>query len=117
MCVRGWGVKVSRAALLATAVSALPGCQEARNYTDPAGPRYVGGVPSPDPDPILKVVTFNVRYARRIDRALEVLLADGPFKGADLIALQEMDAPGTERMARALGCAYVYYPASFHPGG
>ena len=61
-------------------------------------------------------MTFNIRYARAIDRALEVL-AKEPFEGADLMALQEMDAAGTERIARALGCAYVYYPASFHPGG
>jgi endonuclease/exonuclease/phosphatase family metal-dependent hydrolase len=62
-------------------------------------------------------VSFNVRYARRIDLALEVFLENESFRGADLIALQEMDAPSTERMAAALGCQYVYYPAAFHPGG
>jgi endonuclease/exonuclease/phosphatase family metal-dependent hydrolase len=101
---------------LLLAAFVLQGCEKARNYPDPAGPRYAGGIPSPDPDPTLKVVTFNIRYAREIDRALEVFQKE-PFKGADLIALQEMDAPGTERMAAALGCAYVYYPAAFHPGG
>lgn len=109
-------MKLPTAALL-LAAAALPGCQGARNYTDPAGPRYAGGSPSPDPDPILKVVTFNIRYANEIDKALDVLTRDGPFKGADLIALQEMDAPSARRMAEALGCAYVYYPAAFHPGG
>jgi endonuclease/exonuclease/phosphatase family metal-dependent hydrolase len=101
-------------ALLTTAV--LLACQEARNYPDPAGPRYAGGIASPDPDPVLKVVTFNIRYAREIDRALEVFTKD-PFQHPDLLALQEMDAAGTARMAGALGCAYVYYPAAFHPGG
>jgi endonuclease/exonuclease/phosphatase family metal-dependent hydrolase len=110
-------VTVPRVVLsLLVAACALSGCEEARNYPDPAGPRYAGGTPSPDPDPILKVVTFNIRYAREVDRALEVFTKD-PFEGADLIALQEMDAAGTEKMARALGCAYVYYPAAFHPGG
>jgi endonuclease/exonuclease/phosphatase family metal-dependent hydrolase len=107
---------VTRRALLAVTAVLLAGCEGARNYTDPAGPRYAGGVPSPDPGPVLKVVTFNVRYAREIDKALEVFQKD-PFRGADLVALQEMDAPGAARMAAALGCAYVYYPSAFHPGG
>ena len=34
-----------------------------------------------------------------------------------MIALQEMDAPGVERIARGLGLSYVYYPAAVHPGG
>ena len=32
-----------------------------------------------------------------------------------MLALQEMDAPGAERLARALGYDYVYYPAAYHP--
>lgn len=103
--------------LLFLALASLAGCAEARNYSDAAGPRYAGGQPSPPTDPVLKVVSFNVRYARRIDLALEVLQKDESFQGADLIALQEMDAPGTEHLAKALGCQYVYYPAAFHPGG
>src|SRR5260370_42537525 len=29
--------------------------------------------------------------------------------------LQEMDAPATQRIAAAMGMAYVYYPAGVHP--
>jgi len=32
-----------------------------------------------------------------------------------VVTLQEMDAPGVERLARALGYDYVYYPAAVHP--
>ena len=33
----------------------------------------------------------------------------------DVLTLQEMDAPGTERIARALGFNSVYYPSGIHP--
>ena len=38
-----------------------------------------------------------------------------PLRGADVIMLQEMDAPATQRIAAAMGMAYVYYPAGVHP--
>jgi endonuclease/exonuclease/phosphatase family metal-dependent hydrolase len=63
----------------------------------------------------LRVVTFNIKYARQIDRAIGLLRAEGPLRGADIVALQEMDASGVEQIARALGLAYVYYPAAVHP--
>src|SRR6185436_18131400 len=89
------------------------------NYLEPEGPRYAGG-PSPMSaapprgDGSLRVVTFNVEYAKRIPEAIAALRADG-LRGADVIALQEMDAPGTAAIAEALGMNYVYYPASRHP--
>jgi endonuclease/exonuclease/phosphatase family metal-dependent hydrolase len=60
-------------------------------------------------------VSFNVAYAIEIDRAIEVLLLSEPLRGADVLALQEMDGPGTERIARALGMNAVYYPSGVHP--
>src|SRR5262245_47892387 len=61
-------------------------------------------------------ITFNIRFAREIDRAIALLIEDRDLQGADLVFLQEMDAPGTERIAAALGMHYVYYPATVHPG-
>jgi endonuclease/exonuclease/phosphatase family metal-dependent hydrolase len=63
----------------------------------------------------LRIVTFNVQFAKHIDEAIRLLQSAEPLQGADVIALQEMDAPGTERIARALGMFYVYYPATVHP--
>jgi len=60
-------------------------------------------------------VTFNVEYALRVDRALAALRDHPRLREADLVALQEMDAPGVEAIASALGLNYVYYPASVHP--
>jgi endonuclease/exonuclease/phosphatase family metal-dependent hydrolase len=61
------------------------------------------------------VVTFNLKWGRHVDRAAELFSRPGPLRGADLLVLQEMDRPGTERLARALGCAYVYVPSAVHP--
>jgi hypothetical protein len=38
-----------------------------------------------------------------------------PLRGADVISLQEVDAAGAARIARALDMEFVYYPASIHP--
>lgn len=100
-------------------LTALSGCR-AYNYQSPEGPRYAGAVP-PAPRPAalvgsrpLRVVTFNVQYARRIDRAIRVLESTPGLRDADVIVLQEMDAPGTQRIASALAMGYVYYPGAVH---
>ena len=48
------------------------------------------------------------------NRAIEVLQSE-ELAHADIISLQEMDEAGTDRIARALGLNYVYYPGSIHP--
>ena len=112
---RGPNVK-SAAACVLLAVISLAGCASVHNYLEPEGPRYVGG-PSPVPtaspraDGSLRVVTFNVEYGKRIPEAIAALRANA-LRGADVITLQEMDAPGTAAIAEALGLNYVYYPAS-----
>jgi endonuclease/exonuclease/phosphatase family metal-dependent hydrolase len=60
------------------------------------------------------VVTFNIKEAREIERAIAVLRSDS-LGGADVIALQEMNETGVDRIARALGLNYAYYPAVIHP--
>ena len=98
-------------------------CARGVNYPSPHGPRYVGGV-VPDARPanaadsaprLLRLVTFNIRHAVEIDSAIAVLRLTPALQGADVVALQEVDAPATERIARSLGMAYVYYPATLHP--
>jgi endonuclease/exonuclease/phosphatase family metal-dependent hydrolase len=102
--------------LLAVALAASgAGCRPALNYTDAGGPRYAGAFARPHPTPVFKVVTFNIRFAREIERAEELFQTNERLRDAQVIALQEMDAAGTENLARALGYDYVYYPAVFHP--
>lgn len=106
-----------RAALLLCALSL--GCANAHNYLDPEGPRYSGeaGVPPPGwaPNRAIRVVTFNILYAREVDRAVGKLLASPPLRHPDVLCLQEMDAPGADSVALRLRMNYVYYPASIHP--
>ncbi len=96
------------------------GCaRTTQNYTDPMGPRYAGGPGSTSasgPQPAtLRVITFNVEYASAIDSAISLLGSDPALREADLLLLQEMDEPGTRRIADGLGLNYVYYPATLHP--
>ena len=90
-------------------------CANVVNYTDPAGPRFADQTPPAAEPSALKVVTFNIRYAREIDSAIVVLTQDPGLHGADVIALEEMDEDGVQRIASALGMSYVYYPAVHHP--
>jgi endonuclease/exonuclease/phosphatase family metal-dependent hydrolase len=62
------------------------------------------------------VVTFNIKYSRRIPEAILILRTQASLRNMDVLALQEMDAPGVQAIARAMGLNYVYYPASRGPG-
>ena len=102
---------------LALATVLAAGCRTARNYPAPDGPRYVGArtatwdeLPRRDS---LRIATFNIEFGRRVDSALVVLTGDTALRELDILLLQEMDEPGTRRIARALGMGYVYYPATY----
>jgi endonuclease/exonuclease/phosphatase family metal-dependent hydrolase len=108
----------TRAVLLGLTAGLLVSCAPAINLLNPTSPRFAGEYATPAPRaaaaPTLRIVTFNIKLARRIDRAIEVLQSDS-LRGADIIALEEMDNTGADRIARALRLNYVYYPASIHP--
>jgi endonuclease/exonuclease/phosphatase family metal-dependent hydrolase len=100
------------------------GCAHATNYLDPAGPVYRHAREEEahpidaraDRDPaLLRVVSFNIAYGIEVGRAIEVLQQTEPLRSPDLLVLQEMDSPGTERIARALGLNSVYFPSGVHP--
>jgi endonuclease/exonuclease/phosphatase family metal-dependent hydrolase len=94
----------------------MTGCATARNYEDPLGPVDHGGSPAGGPArQTLRVVTFNLKWGRYIDRAADLFSRPGPLRDADLLVLEEMDRSGTERLARALGLGYVYVPSAVHP--
>ncbi len=111
-------VAARRTALATTCIAATLGCAHAVNYLDPGGPLYRRQVAEREaplgPAP-LRVVSFNIAYGVHLDRALEALRASELLRDPDLLALQEMDAPGVERMARELGLNAVYFPSGVHP--
>jgi endonuclease/exonuclease/phosphatase family metal-dependent hydrolase len=97
------------------AVAVFSACATARNYPDPAGPRFHGefaGQPAPA---TIKVVTMNLKYSRKTATAVQLLRQEAALRDADVVALQEMDDRGTADMARALSLNYVYYPGAVHP--
>jgi endonuclease/exonuclease/phosphatase family metal-dependent hydrolase len=104
--------------LIGTGVTLAAGCARTTNLLNPDMPRFSGNYASTqaaaEPEAPLRVVTFNIKLAREINRAVAVLQSDS-LRGADILALEEMDDVGTERIARALRLNYVYYPGSIHP--
>jgi endonuclease/exonuclease/phosphatase family metal-dependent hydrolase len=101
---------------LARLLERLPGKRRAPcNHPDPRGPRFAGSHSRrPAADRPLRVVTFNVRFARRVGRAIEAIEESEELRELDVLALQEMDERGVKRIARHLGLDYVYYPAVVH---
>jgi endonuclease/exonuclease/phosphatase family metal-dependent hydrolase len=92
------------------------GCATAHNYRDPGGPRFVGQhAADAPPGSDLHVVTFNIAHAHRIPEAIAILRTQASLRDMDVLALQEMDAPGVQAIAKAMGLNYVYYPASRGP--
>jgi endonuclease/exonuclease/phosphatase family metal-dependent hydrolase len=105
-------------------LAASAGCASASNYLDPREPRYVGGPEAPADTretaaagrASIRVVTFNIQFAKRVDEAIAGLRETPALRDPDLLLLQEMDAAGVQRIAAAFGFNYVYYPASRHSG-
>jgi endonuclease/exonuclease/phosphatase family metal-dependent hydrolase len=105
--------------LLALAVL-LGGCTPTTNLLNPATPSFSGAYAVSRPDTSgarqLRIVTFNVKLSQDIPGAIRVLSSDS-LRGADILALEEMDDVGVERIARALKLNYVYYPGIIYRNG
>lgn len=65
--------------------------------------------------PGIRIATYNLHFAARLDRALSVIRAEPDLAEADVLALQEADEAAAHRIAEALGLGLVYYPACLHP--
>lgn len=109
----------ARGALVALLLLLVAGCRTGRDYPEATGPRYAGGPTTASADTVappdtLRIVSFNVEYARDIDGAIALFGAEPALRAAHVVLLQEMDASGTQRIAESLGMWYVYYPAILH---
>jgi endonuclease/exonuclease/phosphatase family metal-dependent hydrolase len=93
----------------------------AENYTDPQGPRYAGDYSVDSGSmfalPGLSVVTFNIKFGDEYERAADELATAPELASADIVLLQEVDAPRTDAIASRVQMAYVYYPGSVHTNG
>jgi endonuclease/exonuclease/phosphatase family metal-dependent hydrolase len=107
-----------RAASVALLAGLGIGCATAHNYLERDGPRYEGSHAAPREQvapATVRVVTFNIEYAKRMERAIAALRDRAPLRDPDLLLLQEMDAAGVDAAARGLGLNFVYFPGSRHP--
>jgi endonuclease/exonuclease/phosphatase family metal-dependent hydrolase len=87
-----------------------------RNYLDRYGPKFRGNFADNHQihGGIFKVVSFNIKFGEKVDHAIYELSEFEELRNADIILLQEMDANGTECIAKTLNYNYIYYPASVH---
>jgi endonuclease/exonuclease/phosphatase family metal-dependent hydrolase len=92
-------------------------CRPGVNYADPVSPRYadsarvISGTTTRD---TLRVVSFNIEYARETRQAARILSTVPTLRDADVVLLQEMTAPATKFLADSLHMRYVYYPAIYN---
>lgn len=63
----------------------------------------------------LRVVSWNIEFARRTHRAASALQWHPDLRESDIVLLQEMDESGTAEIAGHLGLSYAYIAASIHP--
>jgi len=93
-------------------------CGSTKNYLDPEGPRleghYAGARPPAATPDTVKVISYNVKFGRKVGTAIEELRSVPYLRLADIILLQEMDGDGVRTIADSLDLEYVYYPASVH---
>lgn len=95
----------------------LLSCAVTTNFLEPDAPRFRGHFAADTrsvPAPHLKVVTFNIAAAKKIDCAIEEMLTFEELRDVDILLLQEMDETGTARIAEALHYNYIYYPIAIH---
>ncbi len=90
-------------------------CAVNPNYADPNYPvyrgRYADTVPQTD---TLQVVLFNIKYARHVDTALDLLQNTPGLRNASVLLLQELNSIAADTIARVLEMNYVYIPATAH---
>lgn len=94
-------------------LAALASCAGPGNYVDPGGPRYAACYPAAPDTNEIRVVTFNIKYAEEIEKAIALLKEEPNLRDADIVLLQEMDSTGVHKIASALAMCCVYYPARF----
>ena len=63
---------------------------------------------------MVRVVSWNVQYGIAVEAAGHQLADEADLGSADIVLLQEMDEPGTARIAEMLGAMYAYASRAPH---
>ena len=82
-------MKLHHSGVLFALTLALAACRTGINYPGLSGPRFTGAVESSvaDSSAALRVVSFNIKYAQRVDSAISVLTSEAALQNADIILL------------------------------
>ena len=92
-------------------------CSLSDNYPHPEKPFYTHDFRAKHtqvaPD-TLKLVSYNIKYSRQPEKALNLLTSHTDLADADIILLQEMQNKDVKRIAQELQCEYIYFPATSH---
>jgi endonuclease/exonuclease/phosphatase family metal-dependent hydrolase len=110
--------RAAAAVLIAPLILVLAGsCWRLPTDAGPDAQAYTGHYAPPRraPTDSLTVVSYNIQYGEDLPVAAADLRAIPRVRDADIYLLQEMDAAGTDSLARLLGCDYVYFRASVSP--
>jgi endonuclease/exonuclease/phosphatase family metal-dependent hydrolase len=59
-------------------------------------------------------VSYNIKYGRKIEEAIQELGSFSELMDTDVLLLQEMGPEGVQAIAEKLRLNYVYYPAALH---
>lgn len=97
--------------------SVLFACVTIQNFAEDQTPLWSGDYTSSEEVALqegVKVVSYNIKYAKEIDSAIEAFTTVAELKNADIILLQEMDTIGTMKIAESLNMNYVYVPSVLH---
>ena len=106
--------KLSASGIGAASLAPL-GCLASAPESEPAGAESSGPLhPLPMSHDDLDVVTLNIKFGRRVDRARQLFARVDELARAHIVLLQEMDAKGTEALASALRMSHVYHRATVH---
>ncbi|MCA9398994.1 MAG: endonuclease/exonuclease/phosphatase family protein, partial [Candidatus Omnitrophica bacterium] len=62
----------------------------------------------------LTVISYNIKYSRKIDKAIKLLIDHEDLNNDGILCLQEMTYEGVEKIAKTLQYNYIYYPAAVH---
>lgn len=91
-------------------------CKTTFSFPSPEGPVGKSATMTDwsHPKAQIKVISFNIEYAIKIDEAIQELRKTKVLQNADILLLQEMDERGTKAIADSLQYNYLYYPATIN---
>ena len=89
--------------------------QSIKNYYDPDSPIFISNIyySKRKPSKIIKVISWNIKFGKHIDRAIKTL-SQKPLSSFDILFLQEMSEEGVLLISKHFNLNFVYIPSNLH---